>query len=101
MVCLLCGGNIDLPVIGRVIERGLAADGRLVRFVVSVSDRPGGIAQLTTIIARIGASVKDIHHERAWEASNVMSVKIKCVVETRSRDHAEELRAALVEAGYV
>ncbi|EGD77250.1 hypothetical protein PTSG_12710 [Salpingoeca rosetta] len=100
VVCLLCGGNIDLPVIGRVIERGLAADGRLVRFVVSVSDRPGGIAQLTTLIARVGASVKDIHHERAWQESDVMSVQIKCVVETRSRAHAEELRQALVEAGY-
>lgn len=97
---MLCGGNIDLPVIGRVIERGLAADGRLVRFIVSVSDRPGGIAQLTTLVARVGASVKDIHHERAWQDSDVMSVQIRCVVETRSRQHAEELRVALLEAGY-
>eukprot|EP00049_Salpingoeca_infusionum_P025622 m.20773 g.20773 ORF g.20773 m.20773 type:complete len:445 (-) comp8200_c1_seq1:451-1785(-) len=95
VVCLLCGGNIDTPVMGRVIERGLAADGRLVRFSVTVSDRPGGIARLAKLIAEIGGSVKDMYHERAWLDSDVMSVEIKCVVETRSADHAQELKTAL------
>ena len=58
-VCvLLCGGNIDTTVLGRVMERGLAADSRLVRFAATVSDRPGGIANLTRVIADAGASVK-------------------------------------------
>lgn len=47
VVVPLCGGNIDVPVLGRVIDRGLAADMRLVRFVTTVSDRPGGISSLT------------------------------------------------------
>ena len=55
VVVALCGGNIDSTVLGRCLERGLAADGRLVRFVVTVSDRPGGIAELTRIMANIGA----------------------------------------------
>ena len=50
----LCGGNIDSTVLGRVIERGLAADGRLLRFSVVVSDRPGGIAELTQLLANLG-----------------------------------------------
>lgn len=50
----LCGGNIDTTALGRVIERGLAADGRLIRFVVTVSDRPGGIAELTKLLADMG-----------------------------------------------
>ena len=50
----LCGGNIDTTALGRVIERGLAADGRLVRFIVTVSDRPGGIAELAKLIADLG-----------------------------------------------
>lgn len=54
VVVALCGGNIDTTALGRVIERGLAADGRLVRFVVTVTDRPGGIAELTRIIADKG-----------------------------------------------
>ena len=54
VVIALCGGNIDTTALGRTIERGLAVDGRLVRFVVTVSDRPGGIAELTKLIAGMG-----------------------------------------------
>eukprot|EP00056_Hartaetosiga_gracilis_P011771 m.180589 g.180589 ORF g.180589 m.180589 type:complete len:460 (-) comp13577_c0_seq6:3048-4427(-) len=97
VVCLLCGGNIDIPVIGRMIERGLAADGRLVSFTVSVSDAPGSIVSLSTLIAEMGASVKDIYHERAWLHSDVMNVNIRCVVETKSSQHAGELRKCLEE----
>ena len=50
----LCGGNINSTVLGRVIERGLAADCRLLRFSVVVSDRPGGIAELTQLLANLG-----------------------------------------------
>ena len=55
VVIALCGGNIDTTALGRVIERGLAVDGRLVRFVVTVSDRPGGIAELTKMLCEMGA----------------------------------------------
>lgn len=54
VVVILCGGNIDTTALGRVIERGLAAEGRLIRFGVTVSDRPGGIAELTKRIADLG-----------------------------------------------
>jgi len=54
VVIPLCGGNIDTTVLGRCLERGLAADGRLCRFVATVSDRAGGIAELTNRIASIG-----------------------------------------------
>ena len=50
----LCGGNIDTTALGRVLERGLAAEGRLVRFIVTVSDRPGGIAELTKLVSELG-----------------------------------------------
>ena len=54
VVILLCGGNIDTTILGRCLERGLAADGRLCRFVVTVSDRPGGIAELTKLMSGMG-----------------------------------------------
>ena len=60
------GGNIDSTVLGRCLERGLAADGRLCRFRVVISDKPGGMADLTKTLADLGVSVKDIFHERAW-----------------------------------
>lgn len=93
----LCGGNIDTTVLGRVLERGLAADGRLCRFVVTVSDRPGGIADLTRLLADYGASIKDIFHERAWLKSEVFHVQVKVVVETRDAEHSAEIEKHLRE----
>ncbi|HET7260502.1 MAG TPA: threonine ammonia-lyase [Casimicrobiaceae bacterium] len=54
VVLVLCGGNIDLTMLDRVIEVGLVADGRLARFTVSISDRPGGLARLAEVIAATG-----------------------------------------------
>lgn len=54
VVIPLCGGNIDTTVLGRCLERGLAADGRLVKVTVTVSDRPGGVKDLTELIQRLG-----------------------------------------------
>jgi threonine dehydratase len=100
VVVLLCGGNIDITTLGRVIERGLSTDKRLIRFVATVSDRPGGIAQLTTTISSTGASIKDMIHERAWLYSSVDEVNVKCIVETTGEEHSEQLRQALLNAGY-
>lgn len=99
VVLPLCGGNIDPAMIGRVIERGLAADGRLVRFVTTISDRPGGLAGLTSVIASVGASVKDIVHDRAFATSDLASVDVRCTIETSGPEHAEELVAALEKTG--
>lgn len=100
IVVPLCGGNIDTTVLGRVIERGLAADNRLCNFTATVSDRPGGIARLTELLCELGASIKDIYHERAWLHSNVDQVQVKCVVELQGKEHADKLRATLIERGY-
>ncbi|XP_057311655.1 putative threonine dehydratase [Hydractinia symbiolongicarpus] len=93
----LCGGNIDSTVLGRVIDRGLAADGRLIRFAVVISDRPGGLAELTKLLADMCVSIKDIFHERAWLKTSVFTVKIKVNVEVRDYNHGLELRKALEE----
>lgn len=100
-VCvLLCGGNIDTSVLGRVIDRGLAADQRLVRFAATVSDRPGGIARLAKDMADIGVSIKDIHHERAWLYSRVDQTVVKCVVETTGPAHVQRMYDYLQSQGY-
>nr|XP_053635427.1 L-threonine ammonia-lyase-like [Cherax quadricarinatus] len=95
VVIPLCGGNIDTTVLGRCLERGLAADGRLVKFTVTVSDRPGGIAELTRLMANLGVSIKDMVHERAWIRSDIFSVEVKVMAETKDYDHWLELKAAL------
>ncbi|XP_032668987.1 L-threonine ammonia-lyase-like [Odontomachus brunneus] len=97
---LLCGGNIDTTVLGRCLERGLATEGRLLKFTVTVSDRPGGIAELCRTLASIGVSIKDIMHERAWIMSDIFSVDVKVVCETRNREHAEQLKNLLHQNYY-
>lgn len=92
---LICGGNIDTTVFGRCLERGLASEGRLLRFTVTVSDRPGGVLELCRIMTELGVSIKDIMHERAW-LNDVYSVEVKVVCETRDWTHSEELRKALI-----
>jgi len=91
----LCGGNIDVSVLGRVIDRGLAADGRLIRFSLEISDRPGGLAEVASMMAKMGVSVKDILHERAWLKTSVFKTEIKAVCEVRDYEHGVELRNAL------
>lgn len=96
VVLLLCGGNIDTTIFGRCLERGLAAEGRLLRFSVTVSDRPGGIADLCKLLGTLGVSIKDIMQERAW-IKDIFSVGVKVVCETRDWEHSMELRKALNE----
>jgi threonine dehydratase len=99
IVLVLSGGNIDPNILSRVIESGLVADGRLSRFNAIISDRPGGLADLTAQIASTGASIKQVVHDRAFAGSDVSAVHVVCTVETRNRQHLAELRERLKERG--
>lgn len=101
VVLLFCGGNIDPGILSAVIEKGLVHDGRLCRFSVTISDRPGGLADLAATIAGSGASVRDIHHDRAFAGPGVAAVICRCTVETRGQDHFEELIRILREKNMV
>ena len=101
VVLLLCGGNIDLSILERVIDHGLAADGRRWRFTTQVSDRPGGIAKLTACIAAAGASVQEIVHDRAFSGPDVFSTSVEVTVETADRDHVAALASRLETEGFV
>ncbi|WP_221031595.1 threonine ammonia-lyase [Actomonas aquatica] len=100
VVLAVCGGNIDPTTLSRVIERGLVADGRLGRLTVTISDRPGGLEALSRVIAKAGASVRDIAHDRAFSGPDVSEVRAVCTVETRDAAHLKDLRRALKKAGF-
>ena len=99
VVLVLAGGNIDITILDRVIEIGLVADGRLTRFTVSISDRPGGLARLAQVIASTGASIKEIVHDRAFSGPDLSEVRVVCVVETTGHEHVAQLHRALADAG--
>lgn len=98
-VLVLAGGNIDLTLLDRVIEKGLVHDGRLCRFTARISDRPGGLARLASVIAATGASIHDIAHDRAFAGPDMATVRANCVVETTDPAHIEQLLASLRKAG--
>jgi threonine dehydratase len=97
---IVCGGNIDPTILSRVIEKGLVHDGRLTRFTATISDRPGGLAALSRVIADCGASIKDIAHDRAFSGPDVSAVQVVCTVETRDRRHIGALHRALRQNGF-
>ncbi len=100
VVLVLAGGNIDSSALGRVIEVGLVADGRLCRFTVTISDRPGGLARLAEVIAGTGASIKEIDHDRAFSGPDFSAVRVVCVAETTGNAHVMQLHNALEAAGF-
>ncbi len=100
VVLIVCGGNIDPVILSRVIEKGLVHDGRMTRFTVIISDRPGGLAALSRVIAESGASFKDIEHDRAFSGPDIHAVNAVCTVETRDHAHIRELHRALRKNGF-
>jgi threonine dehydratase len=99
VVLLLTGGNIDPLAHSRVIERGLAADGRIYRFDVLLSDRPGALAHLSAVLADAGANVTEILHNRTFAGPDFSRVHVLCTVETRDRAHIADIQQRLVENG--
>ena len=100
VVLAVCGGNIDLTTLDRVIERGLASAGRLSRFTATISDRPGGLARFAGLIAEAGASIIDIAHDRVFADDDLSTVTVHCVVETRDADHIAALHERLRREGF-
>jgi len=100
VVLVTGGGNIDPAILSRIIEKGLVHDGRLTRFTAIISDRPGGLAAFTRVIADCGASIKDIQHDRAFSGPDVSAVHAVCTIETRSHAHIRELHRTLQRSGF-
>jgi threonine dehydratase len=98
-VLILCGGNIDVTILSRIIERGLAQTGRMLRLDFKVADRPGSLARLLEVLAAAGANVKEIFHERLFGPRDVAMTEISITMETRDLAHVQEVLAALTQQG--
>lgn len=99
VVPIISGGNIDVNLIARIIERGLVKDGRLVRVSISLLDKPGQLAITSGIIAGCRANVIEVHHTRAF-ASKFGGTTLQLTLETRGPEHVEEILTALRQQGY-
>lgn len=97
---VLCGGNIDPLLLAAIIERGMVRAGRLARIKVSVRDIPGSLAKITATVADAGANIDEVHHQRAFTMLSAQNVEIELVIQTRGRDHIQQVLAALNAAGF-
>jgi threonine dehydratase len=98
-VLVLSGGNIDVNIISRIIDRGLLADGRLARLRIKVPDQPGSLSNLTRIVASLGANVLETSHRRGFADITLGDVEIVFTLETRGRDHVDEIVRTLEAEG--
>jgi len=94
------GGNIDVTLLSRIIERALVKDGRLVRMRIPVPDHPGALQQLTTLLAIERANIVQVIHDRAYFGAHLGEGVVDITVETRGPEHVEELLGKLAAAGY-
>ena len=99
-VCLVSGGNIDVNILSRVITRGLSKSGRNYTFTVDLADKPGQLSGVCSVIGGMGGNIISVTHERINTSSEINGCTIRIELETRDRNHIDEIRKALKDASY-
>ncbi len=97
---VLTGGNVDPRILASVIMRGLVRSGRLARLDVDISDIPGSLARVTTIIGELGGNIVEVAHQRLYSDLTIRSAVLELAIETRDRPHTERIITGLTNAGY-
>ena len=97
---ILCGGNIEPLLLAEIIERGMVKSGRLARLRFDVRDVPGALANVATLLGKLGANIDEVQHQRAFTSLSVERAQIEVVVQTRGVVHIEQILAAMRTEGY-
>lgn len=97
---VLCGGNMDLPILASIIHRGLVRGARMARLHLEIRDVPGALAAVSACIAATGANVVEVHHQRSFSRLTVTQAELEIVLLTRGPEHVQEVLAGLRAAGH-
>ncbi|MEE0840875.1 MAG: threonine ammonia-lyase [Acutalibacteraceae bacterium] len=100
VVSLVSGGNIDVSILSRVIERGLMKSGRETSLLIELIDKPGQLKDVSRIIADLGGNVTSVHHEKNGATSEVTGCYLRIDMETRNYEHVQEITKALKNEGF-
>ena len=98
-VCLVSGGNIDVNILSRVINRGLTVGGRLSTLAINLADKPGQLSGVCNVIAQLGGNVISVIHDR-MDSNTINGCTIRIELETRNAEHISEIKRGLTEQGY-
>ena len=99
-VCLVSGGNIDVNILSRVINRGLMKEGRLSDLTVELLDKPGQLRDVSTIISQSGANVVRVRHNQCGKGMEINECYLSVTLETKNAQHLEEIKKTFIEKGY-
>ena len=97
---IVSGGNLDSPLLGRIVHRGLLDKGRIGRISVRISDKPGALAKVLHHLAMLNANVLHIHHDRDAIGGFIDEADVVVTIETRSHGHREDILQNLTRAGF-
>ena len=100
VVSLISGGNIDVTILSRVINRGLLMSGRCCTLTLELVDKPGQLVDVSTIIANCGGNVTGVLHERSNEGSAINGCYLRIQIETRNFEHIEHIKNQLKASGF-
>ena len=100
VVSIISGGNIDVNLLSKIINRGMSFDGRIAKFDSKVMDRPGALETLLGIFRGSGANILEVHHHRFSGAAPIGQIGVSITVETRDKSHVDSLKAELAHHGY-
>ncbi len=100
VVCLVSGGNIDVTILSRVINRGLLMAGRTARLHIELSDTPGQLVAVSAILAECGANVTSVDHNRTSNNKNITDCFLDIAIETRDHAHVGQIKKALADGGF-
>lgn len=100
VVCLVSGGNIDVTNLNRVITRGLVKNGRDCSITLRLSDKPGQLSKVCSVIGENGANILSVEHKRNSTNTQISGCQLNIEMETRDRSHIKQIVNALTEAGF-
>ena len=100
VVCIVSGGNIDVTSLNRVITRGLVKNGRDCTVTVILSDKPGQLSKVCSVIGNLGANILSVEHRRNSSNTEISGCKLHIDMETRNHDHIKQVKDGLREAGF-
>jgi threonine dehydratase len=100
VVSIISGGNIDVNLLSKIINRGLTFDGRIAKLDTMIIDRPGALESMLGILSEVGANILEVHHHRFSGSAPIGQIGVSITIETKDREHINQITELLKKRGY-